>query len=359
MKRAMILAGGTGGHIYPGLAIAYALKEQGVCVSWMGSQAKMAMEKELVPDCFKLYTIAVYQLRNKGKLAKLALPFQLTHAIWQAMRVLRKVKPDVCIAFGGFVAGPGGIAAKLLGIPLIVHEQNARAGLTNRYLAKIARLTFQAFPNTFSNSIKAITIGNPVRDAILALPEPQLRLAEHSGPLRVLVLGGSLGALAINEAVVSWLKTFERREEITVRHQTGKTHFARFDTLYKENGLHVDVRAYIDDMSAALMWADVVICRAGALTVSELAVVGVVGIFIPMPSAVDNHQFYNAHFLAQQDAAIIIEQKNLTQDALTQVITSFIEQRNRVLMMSCKARNMASRNTTQAMLQQFAAILEK
>jgi UDP-N-acetylglucosamine--N-acetylmuramyl-(pentapeptide) pyrophosphoryl-undecaprenol N-acetylglucosamine transferase len=256
----------------------------------------------------------------------------------------------VCIAFGGFVAGPGGIAAKILGIPLVVHEQNARAGLTNRYLAKMAKCTLQAFPDAFSKNIKAITVGNPVRQEILALPEPAERLANHQGPLRILVLGGSLGALAINEAIVAWLKTFERRGEIIVKHQTGKAHIKHFEKAYRENNLDVDVSAYIDDMPGALAWADVVICRAGALTVSELAAVGVAGIFIPMPSAVDNHQFHNANFLAKHHGAIIIEQKNLSNDTLSKEVTLFIEQRERVLSISLAARAVATRDATQNIL---------
>jgi UDP-N-acetylglucosamine--N-acetylmuramyl-(pentapeptide) pyrophosphoryl-undecaprenol N-acetylglucosamine transferase len=350
MKRAMILAGGTGGHIYPGIAVAEALKAQSVEVSWMGSQAKMAMEKELVPDYFELHTIAVYQLRGKGLLAKLFLPFQLCNAVWQAVKVLKRVKPNVCVAFGGFVAGPGGIAAKLLGIPLVVHEQNARAGLTNRYLAKVAKRVLQAFPDSFPTKIDAITVGNPVRKDILELPEPEQRLQDHTGPLRVLVLGGSLGAKAINEAMVEWLKTFNRIDEITVRHQTGKAHAESMQQLYTANNIKVDATAYINDMPQALSWTDVVICRAGALTVSELSDVGIAAIFIPMPWAVDNHQFYNAQYLASQSAATIVEQKDLSPQKLSETIESYLDNRAAILEVSKKARSLAMRNACDEIL---------
>lgn len=350
MKRVMILAGGTGGHIYPGLAVAEALRAQGVEVSWMGSQAKMALEKDLVPEHFPLHTVAVSQLRNKGLAAKLLFPFQITHAIWQAMNVLRCDKPDVCVAFGGFVSGPGGIAAKLLGIPLIIHEQNARAGLTNRYLAKVATTVLQAFPNAFPKAIKATTVGNPVRQDILDLPTPSERLSDHHGPLRILVLGGSLGAKALNESVVAWLQAFARTDEVTIQHQTGKLHFDLISQQYKQHGLIGDVKPYIEDMSRALAWADVVICRAGALTVSEVADVGIAAVFVPMPNSVDNHQYHNANYLASHAAAILIEQKELSSSTLSRVIESYLNQRECVLDYAEKARALSMRDSCQQIL---------
>ncbi len=350
MMRAMILAGGTGGHIYPGIAVAEALKARGIQVSWMGSNANMAMEKELVPSCFPLYTISVHQLRHKGIRAKLKLPFQLVYSVFQAVKILHKLKPDVCIAFGGFVAGPSGIATKLLGIPLVIHEQNARAGLTNRYLAKIARAVLQAFPDAFSNRVNAVTVGNPVRQKILDVPAPRERLAHYEGPLRILILGGSLGALALNEAIVDWLKHFTRRDELMVTHQTGKAHAAHFQDVYAQNKLNVNAQAYIDDMPTVLCATDVIICRAGALTVSEVADVGMAAIFIPMPHAVDNHQFHNASYLAKAKAAIMIEQKNLTVDTLSQAIIPFLDDRHSVLAMSERARDLAMRDATSLIL---------
>lgn len=350
MKRAVILAGGTGGHIYPGLAVAEALRASGVEVSWIGSEAKMAMEKNLVPPSIPLHMISARQLRNQRFVAKLMLPIYLLHAVAQAILLLRKIKPDVCIAFGGFVSGPASIAAKCLGIPLVIHEQNARAGLTNRYLAKVAQVVLQAFPNAFSSKVTGITVGNPIREAILNLPAPAVRLATHEGPLRILVLGGSLGALALNEAILNWVSNFSRCDEIQVTHQTGKAHGVQFQEVYEQKKLPVTVLPYIEDMPAVLSEHDLVICRAGALTVSEIAVVGIAAIFVPMPHAVDNHQFYNARYLVDESAALMIEQKDLTSIQLSLVVTPFLENRKLILNLSERARALGLRDATEQIL---------
>lgn len=335
-KKVLIISGGTGGHIFPGIAVGDALIAEGYGVTWLGSET--GMEKELVATRFDFYSIPVYQLRRKGMQAWLLLPMRLCHAIWQALALFKKIKPDVVIAFGGFVAGPGSLAAKLLGIPLIIHEQNARAGLTNRYLAKIATVTLQAFPHAFKPSVAAKTVGNPVRESIQSLPLPAERLFSHEGPLRLLILGGSLGASALNTAIIHWLSQLSRCSELVVKHQTGKANSDKVQAAYAKQGLPVEVLPFIDDMASIWEWTDVVICRAGAITVSEVAAVGVAAIFVPMPHAVDNHQFYNADYLAKSGAAIVIEQDRLSPEWLSQVITPLLDNRHAILTMSNAAR---------------------
>lgn len=344
MPRVLITAGGTGGHIYPGLALAELLSSQGVQVSWLGSE--IGMERQLVAERYDFHAIRVFQLRGKGIKTALLFPLLLTRAVWQAYQLLRQLKPDYVVAFGGFAAGPGGVAARLLGIPLIIHEQNARAGFTNRWLAKMATHITEAFPNSFGPKVKAITVGNPVRDTILQLPEPQQRLSQHTGPLRILILGGSLGALAVNNAIVDWLSGYDRRAELVIKHQTGRAHIDRVKQSYVDQRCEGEVVAYIEDMPAALAWADVVICRAGALTVAEIAAAGLAAIFIPMPHAVDNHQFHNANYLVLKGGGIMLEQVHLNSQNLSRHISSLLDDRQRVLQMSEKARACAYTKAT-------------
>lgn len=343
-KKVWIIAGGTGGHIFPGIAVGEALVSAGHEVTWLGSET--GMEKQLVATRFNFYSIPVYQLRRKGVKAWLLLPMRLCHAVWQALALLKKLKPDVVIAFGGFVAGPGSLAAKLLGIPLIIHEQNARAGLTNRYLAKIATVTLQAFPSAFKSTFSAKTVGNPVRESIQSLPLPAARLFSHHGPLRLLILGGSLGASALNAAIIDWLSQFSRCSELVVKHQTGKANSDRVQAAYARQGLSVEVLPFIEDMASVWEWTDVVICRAGAITVSEVAAVGVAAIFVPMPHAVDDHQFYNADYLAKSGAATIIEQDQLSAARLSKVITPLLDNRAAIVTMSNAARALSKPGAT-------------
>ena len=355
-KKVLIIAGGTGGHIFPGLAVGDALVAQGYDVTWLGSE--IGMEKELVAARFEFHAISVYQLRGKGLIALLLMPMRLCHAVFQSIRLLKKIKPDVVISFGGFVAGPGSIAAKLLRIPLIIHEQNARAGLTNRWLKKVATITLQAFPNAFNNTKQGKIVGNPLRESIQSLPLPAERLFSHQGPLRVLILGGSLGATALNTVIIGWLSQFSRFNDLIVKHQTGKANADTVREAYRTLGLAVDVLPFIDDMAAVWQWADVVICRAGAITVSEVAAVGVTAIFVPMPNAVDNHQFYNADYLASKGAATIIEQKELSPKGLSEVIEPLLVNRNIVLMISNAARALAKPNATQDILSSIKELIK-
>ena len=274
------------------------------------------------------------------------MPMRVCSAVFQSLRLLKKIRPDVVMSFGGFVAGPGSIAAKLLHIPLIIHEQNARAGLTNRWLKKVATITLQAFPDAFTHTRQGSVVGNPIRETIQRLPLPAERLFLHQGSLRVLILGGSLGATALNTAMIHWLNQFAHFKEITVKHQTGKANSDAVQAAYKTAGLPVEVVPFIDDMAAMWQWTDVVICRAGAITVSEVAAVGVAAIFVPMPNAVDNHQFYNANYLASHNAAMIIEHKDLSPEQLSAAIEPFLADRNAVLAMSNAARALAKPQAT-------------
>ncbi len=354
MRKVVIAAGGTGGHIFPGMAVGEKFAAAGFDVHWLGSE--IGIEKNIVPKRFSFHTVAIYQLRGKGLKAKLFLPWRLCYATVQAMRVLRALKPAVVVSMGGFVAGPGSLAAKILGYPLVIHEQNARAGLTNRYLSKIANVVLQAFPDSFPTHKREISVvGNPVREAILKLAEPLARLATHTGPLRILILGGSLGAQAINTLIVEWLAQCHYTNDISVRHQTGEKNFASVKAAYASGHKAVKIEAFIEDMSEALAWADLVICRAGALTVSEVAAVGIASILIPMPQAVDNHQFYNAKYLSDHEAAILLEQKDASAESLDRVIRKFLEHRDLILQFSLKARELAQRDSADLILSRALA----
>ena len=352
---ALIVAGGTGGHIFPAKAVAQALRACDVDVAWLG--AHIGMERRLVADQFPFYAVPAYQLRGKGLMAKLLMPWRLMRATYHAMQIVRRLRPRFVIAFGGYVSVPTVLAAWLLRVPIYIHEQNARAGLANRLLARVAKRVFQAFPDTFASSVHAQTVGNPIRQALLDVPNPATRLNVRTGPLRLLVLGGSLGAQAINEAVSTWWRTFRQRSTIALWHQCGQAHVAQMQAAY---GATVDddvrVMPFIDDMAAALAWADLVICRAGALTVSELAAVGVPAIFVPMPWAVDNHQWHNAHYLTAEGAGFMLEQSALSSDALTQRIQPFLNHRSALLVVANKACQLAFRDATLRILQEITEI---
>ncbi|MGH8561955.1 MAG: undecaprenyldiphospho-muramoylpentapeptide beta-N-acetylglucosaminyltransferase, partial [Nevskiales bacterium] len=289
------MAGGTGGHVFPALAVAERLRELGHRVVWMGTQA--GLEARVVPaHGLPIEWITIAGVRGKGLLTLLLAPLELLRALLQAIGILRRYRPQVVIGLGGFVAGPGGFAAWLLGRPLIIHEQNAIAGLTNRLLARLARRVLEAFPDTFPVSGKRLTVGNPVRPEIAALPPPEQRLAGRSGAVRMLVLGGSLGALALNRGVPQALALLPPELRPDVRHQAGRT-LDEANKAYAAAGLDIQPEAFIEDMAAAYAWADLLVCRAGALTVAELAAAGLPALLIPFPHAVDDHQSANAHYL--------------------------------------------------------------
>ncbi|MES1932006.1 undecaprenyldiphospho-muramoylpentapeptide beta-N- acetylglucosaminyltransferase [Salinisphaera shabanensis T35B1] len=313
----LIMAGGTGGHVFPALAVAKALIARGVQVSWLGTAA--GIEARLVPaNDLTLHTIDVAGLRGKGVLSWLSAPVRLARACLQALGVVRRVAPQLVVGMGGFAAGPGGLAARLTGRPLLIHEQNAAAGLTNRLLARVANTVLQAFPNTFAGD-KARSVGNPVRAEILELATPSERFANREGPIRLLVLGGSGGALAINERVPAALAQIDPADRPQIRHQAGRT-LEQAQAAYERAGVEVDLSAFIDDMATAYGWADFVICRSGALTVAELAAAGVSALLVPYPFAVDDHQRANGQYLVDAGAATLIDQSELSVERLAHEI---------------------------------------
>ncbi len=333
----MVMAGGTGGHVFPALAVAQALRARDVAVSWLGT--RRGIEAELVPaNGFSINYIEVEGLRGKGIAKLLWAPLLLLRALWQAMAVLRRERPDAVLGLGGFASGPGGLAAKLLGIPLVIHEQNAIAGTTNRLLAKVANRVLVAFPGALPGGEWT---GNPVRPEISELPAPQVRMAQPGRPHRVLVLGGSLGALAINQRVPEALATLPEASRPQVRHQCGRAHQQLTVDSYRRAGVAAQVEPFIADMAEAYGWADLVICRAGALTVSELAAAGVASVLIPFPFAIDDHQTHNAQWLVDGDAAVLIPQSQLTAEKLAGVVQSWLADGERLKAMAANARKLA------------------
>lgn len=334
--RVMIMAGGTGGHVFPALAVAAALAEHGADIVWMGTRA--GLEARLVPAAgYPLEPISVAGLRGKGLRSWLLAPLRLLRALWQAAAILRRQAPQVVLGMGGFAAGPGGAAARLLRMPLVIHEQNAVAGLTNRLLARVAQVVLEAFPGTFAPARRARCVGNPVRTGILALPEPDERLGRRSGRIRLLVLGGSLGALAINELVPRALALLPAGQRPEVRHQAGRTLDAA-RAAYDEAGVEAELMEFVDDMAEAYGWADIVVCRAGALTVAELAAAGVGALLIPYPFAVDDHQSTNGAYLVDRAAAVLIQQRDLDAERLCEALRSLCGDRGRLLRMARAAR---------------------
>lgn len=334
----MILAGGTGGHIFPGLAVARALRERGVPVLWLGADG--GMETRLVPQHdFQIDTIPVRAIRGKGPLALLAAPFRLFAAVRAARQTLRERQPRVVVSFGGYAAGPGGIAARLAGIPLLVHEQNRAPGLTNRVLARFARRVLTGFPQTFPGMIEEL-VGNPVRNEIVAVAPPALRLARRDGALRLLVLGGSQGARALNAAVPQALRALAPAA-FEVRHQCGEKLRADAEQAYAAVGVAASVEPFIADMAAAYGWADLVVCRAGALTLAEVCAVGVGSVLVPFPQAVDDHQTRNAEYLVEHGAAVLLPQDDALGARLAEVLRDLAANPGRRRAMAEAARALA------------------
>jgi UDP-N-acetylglucosamine--N-acetylmuramyl-(pentapeptide) pyrophosphoryl-undecaprenol N-acetylglucosamine transferase len=335
------MAGGTGGHIYPALACAQSFKDKGLDVQWLGS--KGGMEESLVPKHdIELHSLSIKGVRGKGALGLLAAPFRILHAIGQAVAVLQKIKPDVVLGMGGFVAGPGGVAARLLGIPLAIHEQNAVAGTTNKLLSKLSSVRLQAFDGALSN---AVSVGNPIRNDIL---EQRVRVPRigTARPLRLLVVGGSLGAQAINDVMPKVLAEWPFSQRLDVWHQTGIRNFEAVSELYKEAKVDARVEAYLDNMDQAYYWADIVLCRAGAMTVSELAVAGLPSILVPYPHAIDDHQTANARYLEKVGAAYLLPQPQLSCEKIISLLSEFVEGEEKLLKMGEQAKLVAHPNAT-------------
>ena len=312
-KRIVIMAGGTGGHVFPALAVAHYLIDQQWNVSWIGTHK--GMESRVIPENnIEIDWLSVNGLRGKGFLALFKMPWMLLKACWEARNILHQRKPDVVLGMGGFVAGPGGLMAKLMGIPLVIHEQNRIPGTTNRLLSAIANKVLQAFPDSFSVSKKAVFTGNPLRKSF-ALQERAKR--SNSDVLHILVMGGSLGAQRLNEIVPEALVLLGKVE---VRHQTGTVMQQQVEQVYKEKSINAKVTAFIDDVVEAYAWADLVICRAGAMTISEVAAMGAPSILIPYPYAIDDHQTANARYLVDVGAGVLIAQQQLTVSFLVEQI---------------------------------------
>ncbi len=320
VTRVMILAGGTGGHIFPALAVADLLRDQGCDVQWMGTKA--GMEARLIPqEGIPIHWLTVAGFRGKGLFKQLLAPFKLLFAFAQAGKILWRFKPDVVLGMGGFVAGPGGIMARLLGIPLVIHEKNRIPGTTNRLLVKWATRVLEAFPGSFKAKVGAICVGNPLRQSIVEAMAAQQPTRDKV--TRLLIVGGSLGAKALNEAVPKAIALVG--ETMEVRHQTGESMCAATEALYASLGLKAEVVAFIQDMAEAYRWADLAVCRAGAATLSELACAGLPSILIPFPYAIDDHQTANARYLTEAGAAVLMPQPDLTPHYLAEKLKSLIQ----------------------------------
>ncbi|MHB1121717.1 MAG: undecaprenyldiphospho-muramoylpentapeptide beta-N-acetylglucosaminyltransferase [Ramlibacter sp.] len=313
---ALVMAGGTGGHIFPGLAVAQALRDRGWRVHWLGAPA--SMESQLVPPRgFPLETVDFSGVRGKGLKTLVFLPLRLLRAFWQSIAVVRRVRPDVVIGLGGYITFPGGMMSVLLGKPLVLHEQNSVAGMANRVLAAVADRVFTAFPDVLK---RATWVGNPLRAAFLDQPEPAQRFAARSGPLRLLVVGGSLGAKALNEAVPKALALIAPGERPQVLHQSGAKQIDELRANYAAAGVEAQLTPFIDDTATAFAEADLIVCRAGASTVTEIAAVGAAAVFVPFPFAVDDHQTTNARFLVDAGGGWLVPQRELTPEWLAGLI---------------------------------------
>ena len=338
----MIAAGGTGGHVFPGLAVADTLRASGWHVVWLGAES--GMEAPLVAKSgYEMASVKFSGVRGKGLLALALLPLKLLLAFWQSARAIFTRRPDVVLGMGGYMSFPGGMMAALLGRPLVIHEQNSVAGLANRILAAVADRVLCAFPGALKG---AIHTGNPVRPEIAAIAAPEARYAGRSGPLRILVVGGSLGAKALNDAVPRALALIPREARPHVTHQSGAQHAAALKQAYAEAGVQASTPAFIEDMAAAYAEADLAVCRAGATTVAELAAAGMPSVLVPFPHAVDDHQTKNARFLSDAGAAVLVPQSELTPERLAELIAGF--DRRRLLAMAALARSLGRPDATAA-----------
>lgn len=339
-KTILVMAGGTGGHIFPALAVAHQLRDAGWRVVWLGNPE--GMEAKLVPQHgFEMVNLQFAALRGKGLVRKLLLPLNLLRGFWQALKAIRQVRPNVVLGMGGYITFPGGMMAALTGVPLVLHEQNSVAGLANKVLAGVADRILTGFPEVFA---KGTWVGNPVRPEIAKIAAPAERLAERSGPLHVLVIGGSLGAQALNEMVPQGMALLGEADQPQIVHQAGEKHLEALKANYAAVGVQAHCVSFIEDMAGAYEWADLVICRAGALTIAELAAAGVASILVPFPHAVDDHQTGNAKFLVHAGGAFLLPQTELTPEAIA-LIRNY--SRGQLLEMAVKARSLAKPAATE------------
>ncbi len=353
------MAGGTGGHVFPALAVAETLRGKGVRIVWLGT--KNGIEADLVPKAkFDIEWINIKGVRRSGLLRKIILPLTLLRAVCQSVKVILRQRPDALLGMGGFVSGPGGLAGWLLRKPLLIHEQNAVAGMTNSCLASIACFVMSGFPDTFAAK-KVSWMGNPVRESIRRLPEPAIRLQNRDNALRVLVAGGSQGASVFNEKLPGIFASCAEGLPLVIRHQCGRNNFATVTGLYQQNQhkriSNVEVSEFIDNMANAYEWCDLVICRAGAMTVSEVTAAGVCAVFVPYPHAVSDHQTANARYVVDGNAGFLVAQEHLDTDHLKPVLTLFSNQRERLLQMSQASRQLAKPNATEEVTSKCIEVL--
>jgi UDP-N-acetylglucosamine--N-acetylmuramyl-(pentapeptide) pyrophosphoryl-undecaprenol N-acetylglucosamine transferase len=333
----LIMAGGTGGHVFPALAVAKVLRARGVAVVWLGVPG--SMESRLVPKHgIPIEWVNVRGLRGKGALTWLLAPVRIANAVAQSIGVLRRVKPRSVLGAGGYVSGPGGVAAWLMRIPLLIHEQNAIAGMTNRWLAKLATQVLEAFPGSFGPGVRVSTIGNPVREDIAAIAGPDQRFAGRESRARLLVFGGSQGAQRLNAVLPQALAMIEPAKRPQVMHQSGERGFEATQSAYRDAQVEAQVMPFIDDMAKTYAWADLAVCRAGAMTVAELEAAGLGAIFVPLPIATDDHQTKNAGVMVKVGAARVIQERDLTAERLSGIIVELIGDRAKLLKMAEAAR---------------------
>ena len=355
----LVMAGGTGGHVYPALAVARALQANSRDIVWLGTHR--GLESRVVPEAgIDMEWISVKGLRRKGVLALIIAPLQLGWALLQSLAVIIRRRPAAVLGMGGFVSGPGGVAAWLTRRPLVIHEQNAAAGMTNRLLARFARVVLQAFPGSFNSNVIAETVGNPVREDIAAVSPPADRYANRQGPLRLLVLGGSQGALALNRVLPAALAMLDVDVRPLVRHQCGERTLQLAKDAYEQNNVDVELLPFIEDMAEVYAWADLVVCRAGALTVAEICAVGLPAIFVPYPAAVDDHQTANAGPMKDAGAAVIIQESELTPELLASLLRDWLQSRASLMQKAERARALAEpdslRRITEHCLEQAGGV---
>jgi len=339
----MIMAGGTGGHVFPALAVAHELQHRGWDVFWLGT--RNSFESRVIPEQdISIEWVDIKGVRGKKLLQKLVVPFALLHAMFQAAKVIYRRKPDVVLGMGGFVSGPGGLVSRLMNKPLVIHEQNTIPGMTNRWLAKIAQQVFEAFPESFPKNVNAKVSGNPVRKEIFELEDKEIDSSEKQ--INLLILGGSLGAQALNELLPQAIALLPDDVIPNIRHQAGKGKNQMTEEAYVSSKVTAEITDFIGNMSEAYDWADLVICRSGALTVSELTAVGVASVLVPFPFAVDDHQTRNGQFLVDSGAAILIQQKELTASSLSEILKDLLTNRERLTAMAKAAKKHAMPNAT-------------
>ena len=345
MSRIMIMAGGTGGHVFPALAVAKVLQQRGIEIFWMGTEK--GIEARLVPEAgYPLTNISVQGLRGNGLLGWVMAPFKLIKAVMEALTAMRTIRPDMVLGLGGFASGPGGVAAWLLRKPVVIHEQNAIPGLTNRLLTHVAKRALEGFPNSFDKAVNAQWVGNPVRADIESIPKPEQRFAGRKQNINLLILGGSLGARALNTILPQALVLIDEQQRPRVKHQCGQKNVNDCQHAYDKAGVTAQVNAFIGDMAEAYSWADLVVCRAGALTLAELEAAGLAAILVPYPHAVDDHQAHNAAALVTVGAAHLINECELTPEMLAEQI-SHLSDRQHLLEMANAARSHSKTSAAQ------------